>query len=86
LPNTEKLYLLKLYYSKKMWNFVFNYNKNDLYHQKAYKNLHIRYLNSFLYLKLFSSYTLSKTRFWPSIQSLLDILVRFRIMQVIFLL
>jgi hypothetical protein len=47
LPNTEKLYLLKLYYSKKMWNFVFNYNKNDLYHQKAYKNLHIRYLNSF---------------------------------------
>jgi hypothetical protein len=20
---------IKLYYSKKMWNFVFNYNKND---------------------------------------------------------
>jgi hypothetical protein len=23
------------YYSKKMWNFVFNYDKNDLHHQKA---------------------------------------------------
>jgi hypothetical protein len=28
---------MKLYYSKKMWNFVFNYNKNDLHYQKAYK-------------------------------------------------
>jgi hypothetical protein len=62
---------IKLHYSKKMWNFVFNYNKNDTHHQKAYKNLHIRHLNSFLYLKLFSSYTLSKTRFRPSTQSLL---------------
>jgi hypothetical protein len=39
LPNTEKmgeqwLSSIKLYYSKKMWNFVFNYNKI----LKAYKN------------------------------------------------
>jgi hypothetical protein len=31
----------------------------------------------FLYLKLFSSYTLLKTRFWPSTQSLLRHLVQF---------
>jgi hypothetical protein len=34
LPNTEKmsdqrLSSIKLYYSDKMWKFVFNYNKND---------------------------------------------------------
>jgi hypothetical protein len=43
---------IKLYYSKKMWNFVFNYNKNDLRQQKAYKNRHIRLLNSFLTLQV----------------------------------
>jgi hypothetical protein len=57
LPNTEKmgdqwLSPIKLYYSKKMWNFVFNYNKNDLHHQKAYKKPHIRHSNSFLILQI----------------------------------
>jgi hypothetical protein len=28
---------IKLYYSKKMGNFVFNYNKNELHYQKTYK-------------------------------------------------
>jgi hypothetical protein len=40
------------YYSKKMWNFVFNYNKNDLHHQKAYKKPNIRHSNSFLILQI----------------------------------
>ena len=34
-----------------MWNFVFNYN-NDLHHQKVYKDLHIRPLNSFFISKI----------------------------------
>jgi hypothetical protein len=74
LPNTEKmgdqwLSSIKLYYSKKMWNFVFNYNKNDLHHQKAYKTPHIRLLNSFLILQIvkIGSSRLLKTRFWQRI-------------------
>jgi hypothetical protein len=33
-------------HSKKMGNFVFNYNKNDLQHWKTYKKPHIRLSNS----------------------------------------
>ena len=35
------------YYSKKIRNFEFNNNKNDLHHEKGHKKLHIRHLNSF---------------------------------------
>jgi hypothetical protein len=78
LANTEKMSdqrfsFNKLYYSKKMWKFVFNCNKNDLDHQKAYQNLYIdqTFKQFFLYLKFFSSFSLSKTRFSLSTQSLL---------------
>jgi hypothetical protein len=39
-------------YSKKMGNFVFNYNKNSLHHWKTYKKPHIRLLNIFLILQI----------------------------------
>jgi hypothetical protein len=56
VSNTEKMgdqwLKCKLYYNKKMWNFVFNYNKNDLHYPKAYKNLHIRQVNSFFISKI----------------------------------
>ena len=56
-------YLLLLYYSEKIRNFEFNNNKNDLHHDKELKKLHIRHLNRFLFLKWFSSYTMSNTYF-----------------------
>jgi hypothetical protein len=46
------LSFIKLYYSKKIWNFVFDYNTNDLRQQKAYKKPHIRLLNNFLLLQI----------------------------------
>jgi hypothetical protein len=58
VPNIQKmsdqwLSPIKLYYSKKMWNSVFNYNKH---HQKAYKKPHIRHSNSFLILQASNSF------------------------------
>ena len=52
LPDTEKtgdflLSSIKLYYSKKIRNFEFNNNENDLHHEKEHKKLHLRHLNSF---------------------------------------
>ena len=54
-----------------MRNFEFNNNKNDLHHDKEHKKLHIRHLNRFLFLKWFSSYTMSNTHFKASTQFLL---------------
>ena len=46
LPDTEKtgdlwLSSIKLYYSKKIRNFEFNNNKNDLHHEKEHKKNYI---------------------------------------------
>jgi hypothetical protein len=72
VPNTGKmgdqwLSSIKLYYSKKMWNVVFNYNKNDLHHQKAFKNLHIRDLNRFIISQIAFELYAVKNAFLPPI-------------------
>ena len=43
-------YLL-LNYRKKIQNFEFNNNKNDLHHEKEHKKLHIGQLNSFSFFE-----------------------------------
>jgi hypothetical protein len=62
---------IKLYYSKKMWNFIFNYMKNDLHHQKAYNNLCIRHLNSLFISQIVFALFAVKNAFLPTTQSLL---------------
>jgi hypothetical protein len=55
-----------------MWNFVFNYNKNDLLYQKAYKNLHeCKTFKQFFISQIVFELHAVKNSFWFSTQSLL---------------
>ena len=44
--------LLNCIAAKKIRNFEFNNNKNDLHHEKEHTKLHIRHLNSFFNLRI----------------------------------
>jgi hypothetical protein len=61
--------LLNCITAKKMWKSLYSITtkSSESLQNPTYKI----FKEFFLYLKLFSCYTLSKTRFWPSTQSLL---------------